>query len=73
MDDDSDCELVHVKVFFCFPKTSMGTASINHALENEGIYILYIDNCFLSYYQEHKLAGASRSQRVQMLASGYRY
>ena len=41
MDDDSDCELVDVKGFFCFPKTRMGTASNNHALENEGIYIIY--------------------------------
>lgn len=74
MDDDSDCELVDVKGFFCFPKTSMGTASNNHALENEGIYIIYRHLFpFISYYQEHKLAGASRSQRVQMLANGYRY
>lgn len=72
MDDDSDCELVHVKVFFAFPK--LGWALLQSTMPwKTRVYILYIDNCFLSYYQEHKLAGASRSQRVQMLASGYRY
>ena len=48
------------------------TAVLCLFLEDMFVYIYIYTISFLSYYQ-HKLAGASRSQRVQMLANGYRY